>query len=265
MEYEEYLQSMELSRQTICPYVSQARRFEAYLNGRDINIEIVNGYIDNVVTGHCPGTVNTYIIAMNHYLDFKGCREYKRKTRRIQQKQSLNNVLTKEEYKVLLEYAKESDRKKYYLIMRLLAGTGMRISELLSVTVEMIKKNHITVYNKGKYREIYFADSLRTEVLSYCRIENITDGIIFNGRKGGAMNRHSVWEMLKKMADMTGIPAEKVYPHSFRHLFAKTFMQKYGNLAELASILGHSSLEITRIYTLSSAEEKRKEIEQLGL
>lgn len=265
MNYEEYLHSIDLSSHSICLYASQARRFEAYLNGRSISADIVKDYMNLLTDGHCPGTINTYIIAINHYLEWKGCNQLKRKTRRVQKKQSLDNVLSKEEYQALLSYAKDSGRKKYYLIMRLLAGTGMRISEMLSITVEMIKTGKIVVYNKSKYREIYITEALKTELLTYCDISNITTGYIFMGRKGRAMNRHSIWEMLKKLADMTGVPKEKVYPHSFRHLFAKTYMMKYGNLAELASLLGHSSLEITRIYTLTSAEEKRKEIEQLGL
>lgn len=265
MNYEEYLQSIDLSRHSICLYVSQARRFEAYLNGRSISADTVKDYMNILVEGHCPGTINTYIIAINHYLEWKGCYQLKRKTRKVQKKQSLDNVLSMEEYQILLNYAKESDREKYYLIMRVLAGTGMRISEMLSITIEMIKGNRIVVYNKNKYREIYLTEKLKGELLDYCEVRKIITGYIFTGRKGRAMNRHSVWEMLKKLADMTGVPKEKVYPHSFRHLFAKTYMRKYGNLAELASLLGHSSLEITRIYTLTSAEEKRKEIEQLGL
>lgn len=265
MNYKEYLQSIDLSNHSICLYAAQARRFEEYLNGRSISADIVKDYMNILVNGHCPGTINTYIIAINHYLEWKGCNQLKRKTRRVQKKQSLDNVLSKEEYQILLKYAKESGREKYYLIMRFLAGTGMRISEMLSITVEMIKNSRIVVYNKSKYREIFITEALKAELLDYCENREIRSGYIFMGRKEGAMNRHSVWEMLKKLADMTGIPQEKVYPHSFRHLFAKTYMMKYGNLAELASFLGHSSLEITRIYTLTSAEEKRKEIEQLGL
>ena len=265
MNFEEYLYSIDLSFHSISLYSAQARRFETYLNGRCITSDLLKNYINILVEGHSPGTVNTYIIAINHYLKWKGCIQFKRKTRKIQKKQSLDNVLSKEEYQTLLSYAKESGREKYYLIMRVLAGTGMRVSELLSMTVEMIRDNQIIVYNKSKYREIYITEPLKIELLNYCEVRNITTGYIFKGRKREAMNRHSIWEMLKKLADMTGIPKSHVYPHSFRHLFGKTYMMKYGNIAELASLLGHSSLEVTRIYTLTSAAEKRKEIEQLGL
>lgn len=265
MNFEEYLHSIDLSVHSISLYSSQARKFENYLNGRCITADLLKDYINILTETHSPGTINTYIIAINHYLKWKGCIQFKRKTRKIQKKQSLDNVLSKEEYQTLLSYAKESGREKYYLIMRVLAGTGMRISELLSMTVDMIRNNQIIVYNKSKYREIYIAESLKTEILKYCENKRITTGYIFKGRKTETMNRHSIWEMLKKLADMTGVPQEHVYPHSFRHLFAKTYMMKYGNIAELASLLGHSSLEVTRIYTLTSAAEKRKEIEQLGL
>lgn len=265
MEYEKYLRSRNLSDNTVCIYTAQARQFELYLKGRNVNTIIVNDYINMIALGHCPGTVNTYIIALNQYLDWKGIRQCRGKTRRIQKKQSLDNVLSREEYTRLLAYARESGREKYYLIMRTLVGTGMRISELLSVTVEMLASHRVIVFNKGKYREIFVAESLNKELLAYCEQSGIHSGIVFKGRNSRALDRHSVWEMLKKIGDMTGVEQNKVYPHSFRHLFAKAYMEKYGNLTELAALLGHSSLETTRIYTLTSSEEKRREIEQLGL
>lgn len=183
MNFEEYLQSIDLSFHSISLYSSQARRFEDYLNGRCITADLLKDYINILTKAHSPGTINTYIIAINHYLKWKGCIQFKRKTRKIQKKQSLDNVLSKEEYQTLLSYAKESGREKYYLIMRILAGTGMRISELLSMTVDMIRNNQIIVYNKSKYREIYIAESLKTEILKYCENKSITTGYIFKGRK----------------------------------------------------------------------------------
>lgn len=151
----------------------------------------------------------------------------------------------------MLDYARKNCRWKDYLIMRTLACTGMRVSELSYITVEALSKGKAQVYSKNKFREIYLPDKLVVELSDYCQSNGLTEGPIFLGSLGTGIDRRSVWEMIQKTAQHCGIEKGKAHPHSFRHLFAKIFMGQYANLAELADILGHSSIETTRRYTMS--------------
>ena len=175
------------------------------------------------------------------------------------------NVISRKEYQELLNYAKSSGRKKYYYIMRTLALTGIRVSELQYITVETLETGRVQVYNKGKIRDVYLPDVLIRELKKFCREEKENDGIIFRGRGGDPINRITVYKMIAYLGDMVGIKKEKVHPHSFRHFFAISYMERYGNLAELADLLGHTSIETTRIYTTSTVEEKRRKLNNLGL
>ncbi|KSV59279.1 hypothetical protein ASU35_09780 [Acetivibrio ethanolgignens] len=165
----------------------------------------------------------------------------------------------------MLDYALESGRKKHYLIMRTLALTGCRISELTGVTTQALADGGYKIRNKGKTRDIYIPDKLVKELKEYCKEQNIKKGCIFTGRNGKPITRNGVYRMMQKIADMTGVPLEKAHPHSFRHLFALTYIDTYNNIGELADILGHSSLEITRIYLSSSREQKRNKMNRLNL
>lgn len=143
--------------------------------------------------------------------------------------------------------------------------TGIRIGELKFFTVEILEKQAIQVTGKKKTREVYLPDKLIRELKAYCSHAGIESGVIFRGRKGKPLNRVTVYNMFARLADMTGVPKEKVHPHNFRHLFALTYMENYANLFELADLLGHSSLETTRIYARSTMEKKRQRMDKLGL
>ena len=159
----------------------------------------------------------------------------------------------------------QSGRKKHYLIMRTLALTGCRIGELEGVTTQALADGGYKIRNKGKIRDIYLPDKLVKELEDYCREKGIQKGYVFTGRKGKPITSNGVYRMMQKIADMTGVPLEKAHPHSLRHLFALTYIDTYNNIGELADILGHSSLEITRIYLSSSREEKRNKMNRLNL
>ena len=166
---------------------------------------------------------------------------------------------------MLLDYAKESGRQKYYLIMKVIALTGIRVSELRYITVEMLDKGYVQVFNKGKAREIYLPDRLIPLLRAYCDKEDIRNGAIFRGTTGAPISRTAVWKMLKHMSDMVGIDKDRVYPHSFRHFFALSYMEHFSNIFELADILGHSDLSVTRIYAATSIEQKRKRMNCLDI
>lgn len=264
--YAEYLMECELAARTQEIYLQEAEKLEKYLQNDTITKKKLLGYKELLeASGYAITTLNQRIIAANRYLRYLGYEDCALKTNRLQSRQSLNHMLTKKEYQILLDYAKESGREKYYALMRTLAMTGIRIGELKFFTVEILEKRVIQVTGKKKTREIYLPDKLIQELKTYCSHAGIEGGVIFQGRAGEPIHRVTVYNMLVRLADMTGIPKEKVHPHNFRHLFALTYMENYSNLFELADLLGHSSLETTRIYARSTMEKKRQRMDKLGL
>lgn len=265
-KFAEYLQQRELAESTRYVYQKQAGDFLEYLKTGEITKKTTIGYKQHILEEYKKtSTVNLYLTAVNCYLKYAGYEECTVKLQKQQRRQCPDNILSLSEYSRLLMWAKESGRSKYYCIMRTLALTGIRISELSDCTVEALERGKFTVCNKGKNREIYLPDKLITELRAYCGGECICEGVIFLGNRGKPIGRTSVYKMLRRMAEYIGIPKEKVHPHSFRHLFAVTYMKQYSNLFELADILGHASLETTRIYTVTTAEEKRIRINALQL
>lgn len=265
-EYLEYLKDKELAQRTIDIYLREAGRLTDYLSGKNITKGNMVDYKKYLLSyGYIPTTLNLYIVAANSYLKFLGHSECVIKCIRVQEKQSLDNIISFEEYHELLNYAKESGREKYYVILKTLAMTGIRVSELKFFTVEILNKKALFVSNKQKVREICLPEKLMKELRKYCQEFGIEEGIIFRGDGEKPISRTAVYKMLVKMADMVGIEKGKVHPHSLRHLFAITYMEHYANLFELADLLGHSSLETTRIYARSTIQKKGERINELGL
>lgn len=264
--YREQLTKEEMAESTKEIYLREAGRLHAYLGGRTVTKEVMLAYKKHLAElGYAATTQNQHIIAVNRYLRFLGYGGCTVKTRHIQGRGSLDDVLTITEYRKLLNYAKEIGNEKYYMIMRTLAATGIRVGELSYFTVEILEKNAIQVTNKKKTREICLPCSLRKELADYSRNAGIESGAIFLGNRGTAISRTAVYSMLVHLGDVAGIPKGKAHPHGFRHLFAITYMKHYSNLFELADLLGHSSLETTRIYTRSTAAERGLRLDKLGL
>ncbi|MBD5519903.1 MAG: tyrosine-type recombinase/integrase [Lachnospiraceae bacterium] len=265
-KYADYLSERELAVQTRQIYLKQAENFLDFLDGRAVTRKEAIDYKQSLLEQNNKiATNNLYIVALNSYLKYKGHDDFCIKTRKIQRRQCPDNIISLNEYKEMLMCAKESGRDKYYCIMRTLALTGIRVSELSGCTVEALETGKFIICNKGKSREIYLPEKLVTELSAYCMQEGIIKGVIFLGNTGKAISRTAVYKMFIQLADYVGVPKKKAHPHSFRHLFAVTYMQKYSNLFELADLLGHSSLETTRIYTMTTAEEKRRKINKLEL
>lgn len=264
--YTDYLMQKELAEQTRSIYVKQAEVFLDYLENRSITKKETIAYKQALLNrGRKISTINLYLVAVNSYLKYAGHTDCTVKMLKLQNRQCPDNILTSEEYRKMLAWAKDSGRDKYYCIMRTLALTGIRISELSGCTVEAMKRGRFFICNKGKNREIYLPEKLLAELRIYCERAKIREGVIFRGNKGGAISRTAVYKMLVRIADEVGISKEKAHPHSFRHLFAITYMQTYSNLFELADLLGHASLETTRIYTATTAEERRRKMNGLNL
>lgn len=264
-KYENQLVLDELSERTIKKYVVDV---EQWLNDMPdiINKTSIISYKNNLAKLYKPTTVNSKIISVNKFLKWMGCDELKIKTKRIQTKSCLDNVITREYYLKLLDTAWKLNKKKIYYIMKTIAQTGIRVGELKYVTVEAIQVGITIVWNKEKYRNVYLTNKLCEELKIYCSGNNISEGPIFCGnKKGQTITNGAVWRSLKYIAIQAGIPQELVYPHSFRHLFAKEYMRKIGDISELADLLGHTRLETTWIYTKTTSEEKRVRLEHLDL
>lgn len=227
-----------------------------------------------------PRTVSKYITIINKFIkyceltdidddfDFTKLKKFYSKNAlkniKVQQKASLEDVIEPEEFKRMLRMAKKKDYEMY-LIMQIFAYTGIRQAELSFFTVENIKSNYIEVKNKGKIRTIILRNDLRNELIQYCQANNISEGYIFQGQKPGTMlHPWTIYNRLKKIARLCrGINLKKIHAHSFRHLFAVKFLNDGGDLTELADILGHSSVDTTRIYTRTTDKMKKKKLENM--
>ena len=255
----------ELSNSTIEKYVADISQWLSTASVVISKADILD-YKENLCVKYKVASVNSKIISINRYLKWLGIKELTVKTKRTQNASGLENMITKECYLKMLRYADSHNKRKQYCIMKTIAQTGIRIGELKYVTVEAVKEGSTVVWNKGKYRTVYFTDNLRRELLRYCMEIECSSGVIFSGReKGSAITSGAVWKSLKYIARHVEVPEAMVYPHSFRHLFAKEYMRKVGDISELADLLGHSRLETTWIYTKTTSDEKRRKLELLDL
>lgn len=261
-----YLIQKELAGNTRTVYLRQAKLFLEYVDGREITKEDTMAYKQKLIAGgKSPASINLYITALNCYLKYEGMEGCYIKTVRFRKNQCPDNIISAEEYQRMLLCARQCGYQKYYCIMRTLAVTGIRISELSGCTVEALHQGKLVICSKGRLREVYLPEKLVSELEGYCAEERIASGAVFLGNRNSPISRNAVYKMLVHMADMEEIPRQKVHPHSFRHLFAVTYMKQYADLPELADIMGHASLETTRIYTRNTSDERRKRMNELKL
>ncbi len=263
--YESEMKLSELSGKTISKYIADINQWICTIPDV-VTKENLMDYKAKMCEIYKVATVNSKIISVNRYLKWLGFSNLTVKTKRIQNQNTLEKMIVKEDYLKMLQYTYTHNRKKMHYIMKTIAQTGIRIGELEFVTMEAIARGSTVVWNKGKYRNVYFTEKLCRELQQYCLEINCQSGVIFWGRNPGEpITKGAVWKSLKNIAKKVNVPEAVVYPHSFRHLFAKEYMRTVGDISELADILGHSRLETTWIYTKTSSEEKRKRLEQLDL
>ena len=258
----------EKTQNTLKKYAHNIESFIDWLpDGADVGKMVVIDFKRHLLEDlhFRTNTINNYIISINKFLYWCGINDCKVKQLRKQHASSNSEILSLADFKRLLRIAKRIGQEDTYLIMKILAMTGIRIEELSFFTVENMKSNYIHVRNKGKERSIIIRQDLAREIRAYCRDKGIRQGIIFTCQKEDKMMAKStLWRRMKKIAGIAKVRKNKVHAHSFRHLFAKMFLEEYnGSIAELADILGHNSLETTRIYAKTTDEEKRHKIERI--
>ena len=211
-------------------------------------------------------SINVWLIELNKFLKWLELQDLTIKKIKQQVKSSTEEVLSISDYKRLLRFSKSMNLMQIHYIMKVLAMTGIRVSELKYFTVENIKSNYIIAFNKGKERNIILRQDLVRELRKYCKENKITSGYIFKGNKEDKLPAFStIWRQMKKVAGKSRVNKNKVHAHSFRHLFAQVFLNEYhNNITELADILGHNSLETTRLYTRTSNAQKKNKLEKLS-
>ena len=196
-----------------------------------------------------------------------GWLDLKVKTYRVQQETFCpeNKCLSKEEYYRLVKAAKETGKIRLAMILQTICAMGIRVSELGAVTVEAVRNNSVTIYNKGKIRTVFFPDELRKELLYYISRNGIRKGPVFCTASGKAVNRSNIWREMKSLCKKAGVDEDKVFPHNLRHLFATVFYEMKKDIAKLADVLGHSNIETTRLYIKTTGREHRKQLNQMKL
>ena len=217
--------------------------------------------------GYAAVTVNSMLAAVNQYLKYMGRHEWQLRFLKIQRQmfRSREKELTGSEYQRLVEQARKSGSERLFLLLQTIGSTGIRVSELRGITVEAVRKGQAQIRLKGKTRVILLPRELCRQLLAYCKKKHIRSGPVFITRTGRPLDRSNIWRMLKKLALDAKVRAKKVFPHNLRHLFAVTYYKRYKDVVRLADILGHSSIETTRIYTARSIHEQKRRIETLGL
>ncbi len=262
----EYLIQEEKSKATIEKYLRDANAFVQYAAGRVITKELVVEYKNELqIRNYAVRSINSMLASVNSMLDHLGWTDCKVKTLRCQRQTycAEEKELTKAEYMRLLEASRH--QVQLNLVIQTICGTGIRVSELKYFTVESLRRGEITVQCKSKTRTILVPGKLKKRILQYAKRCGIKSGVIFITKKGKPLDRSNIWAQMKRLCAAANVNPAKVFPHNLRKLFARTFYGIEKDIAKLADILGHSSINTTRIYIMTTGTEHRKKIERLGL
>ena len=265
-ELANYLCREEKSAATQEKYLRDVHAFRVYADGNEISKELVADWKKHLVEqGYAVRSINSMLASVNCLLDFLGLSNCKVKSIRMQRQTycTEDKELTKAEYLRLLQASKKNEQLN--LVIQTICGTGIRVSELQYFTVEAIRHGEVTVDCKSKTRTILVPGKLKNLLLNYAKRQGIITGAIFITRTGKSLNRSNIWAAMKKLCEAAGVKASKVFPHNLRKLFARTFYGIEKDIAKLADILGHSSINTTRIYIMTTGTEHRRKIERLGL
>lgn len=260
--FEEYLKKSNLSANTIESYLWTVQYFnEHYESINKDNLLAYKGYLMEFFK---PKTVNLRIQAMNKYLDFLDKEKLRLKAVKVQQKNFLENVISNADYNFLKKQLKKDGNMEWYFVVWYLAATGARVSELIQIKIEHVQLGYFDLYSKGgKLRRLYIPKKLRNETIVWLNDIDRTSGYLFLNRFGERITTRGISQQLKNYAAKYGLDTKVVYPHSFRHRFAKNFLEKYNDIALLADLMGHESIETTRIYLRRTASEQQALVDKI--
>lgn len=261
-EFEQSLKRSNLSRNTITSYVWTVSWYqEHYDEITEGNLMAYKGYL---VEHYKPKTVNLRIQGINKFLCFVGLDKFQLKAVKIQQKNFLENVISNADYQFLKKKLKADGNMEWYFVVWYLAATGARVSELIQIKVEHVLASYFDLYTKGgKLRRLYIPKKLREETMTWLEVQKRSSGYLFLNRYGERITTRGVSQQLKNYANKYGLDPKVVYPHSFRHRYAKNFLEKFNDIALLADLMGHESIETTRIYLRRTASEQRELVDKI--
>lgn len=261
-EFEKHLRRENLSNNTIAAYLFTVRMYKQMAGDfTKQNLLAFKGYL---METYKPKTVNLRIQAINKYLEFIKKDKLRLSSVKIQQKNFLENVISDADYKFLKNSLKKDGKWEWYFVVRYLAATGARVSELIQIKVEHVFTGYFDLYSKGgKLRRLYIPKKLKEETERWLNEEGITSGYLFLNRFGERITVRGIAQQLKNYANKYGLNPKVVYPHSFRHRFAKNFLEKYNDISLLADLMGHESIETTRIYLRKTASEQQEIVDKV--
>lgn len=261
------LVSEEKSAATTEKYIRDVKAFAEYMQNNEITKESVLAYKKHIQQNYAVRSVNSMIASINGFFSFLCWYDLKVKALKIQRQVfcSEEKELTKPEYLRLCRAADEKRNERLKLILQTICGTGIRVSELRYITVEAVKNGEAVVNCKSKTRVIFIVKELRKKLLRYAAEQNIKTGMIFITKAGKPINRTNIWREMKSLCKAANVNPQKVFPHNLRHLFARVFYGIEKDIAKLADILGHSSINTTRIYIISTGTEHRRRMENMHL
>ena len=266
--FKKHLREEEKSENTIEKYLRAVRAFAAYLSGIEVTKETVIAYKSRLLAeNYAVRSINSILASVNSLFAFLGWADLKVKSIKIQRQIYCpeEKELTKAEYMRLVNTAKQKGNERLNLILQTICDTGIRVSELQYITVDAVKNGEAIVSLKGKTRSVFIVKDLKKKLLRYAAEQGITSGTIFITRTGRPISRTNIWREMKSLCVQAGVNPQKVFPHNLRHLFARIFYGLEKDIAKLADILGHSSINTTRIYIMSTGNKHRRRMEHMRL
>ena len=265
--YALYLLLEEKSPATIEKYTRDLRTFAAFVKGREVDKQLVLDYKNSLSDQYTTTSANSMLAALNSFLRFCGWHDLIVKQFRVQRQIfcSEEKELTKQEYLRLVTTAEKQGDTRLSLILQTICSTGIRVSELIYITVDAVRQGEARVNCKGKTRCIFIVPELRKKLLAYVKKQGVKEGSIFVTRNGRPMDRTSIWRAMKALCAAAKVAATKVFPHNLRHLFARIFYSMQKDIVSLADLLGHTSINTTRIYTVTSGENHKRKMKLMKL
>lgn len=261
-EFEEYMRNKNLSQNTVTSYLSAIKQYR--LKYDRVTQKNLRDYKMYLIENYKPQTVNLRIRAMNCYLESIEKEQWKIASVKVQQKPFLENVISEADYLYLKNCLKRDDEMYWYFVVRFLAATGARVSELVQIKSEHVKIGYLDLYSKGgKLRRIYIPSTLQKEALLWIQETEKPSGFLFLNKYGERITARGIAGQLKRLGNRYGLDASVVYPHSFRHRFAKNFLERYNDITLLADLMGHESIETTRIYLRRTSTEQQNIVNQI--
>lgn len=266
-DFKEHLILEERSSATVEKYIRDVKAFSAFVSGAEVTKEVVIEYKKHLQETYAVRSVNSMLASINSLFAFLGWHELKVKSIKLQQQIYCpeEKELTKAEYTRLCRATEKKHNERLNLILQTICGTGIRVSELRFITVEAVRQGEATVSCKAKTRSVFIVKELQKKLLRYAAEQGIKSGMIFITRTGKPLSRTNIWREMKALCNEACVNPQKVFPHNLRHLFARVFYGIEKDIAKLADILGHSSINTTRIYIISTGTEHRRHMENMRL